>query len=386
MAETVKELMNALDHDVWRARVGFSPEVQAAIDVTLNSKSEEDIKSALNGWIRSHQPCLFGRIAAKHSAITYCLIPEEMLCGDEKVLRDHIQRERLGWIRAGWEGKSSNFIIAVLSSRLAFASPSEVVKEIAFRLCSLYLQESIEPDKVYLDRLWLEQPGSQRAAWEWVAGVNYFSAQGDRRWWQDHRFPAGMAFSVNSVGHMVKSGKLTVAFHDLEEIMGTALPDYKVPNVDSLEKALELAMTTINKASESVSGKATFLVRVPEIAKERPGCPVQLPNSLSTFDHCGYEGFYHTDYTIPSEYFRPDIVRPADAEPFQLDFTYLFHDALDNPDHDRMGEGRRIRDSAKSAKGGVGEHYPSGKRLRGVAREVRVADLPRLKEALRLRS
>jgi hypothetical protein len=186
MAETIRELMNGLTRDSWRDQVGFSPEVQAAIDVTLKSKSDEDIKAALNGWVSSHQPCLFGRIAAKRSAITYCLIPEEMLYGDEKVLRDHIQRARLEWIRAGWEGKSSNFIKAVLSSRLAFASPSGGVKEIALRLCSLYLKEPIEPDKVYLDRLWLEQPGPQRAAWEWVAGVNYFSAQGDRRWWQDH--------------------------------------------------------------------------------------------------------------------------------------------------------------------------------------------------------
>ena len=63
----------------------------------------------------------------------------------------------------------------------------------------------------YLERVQLEQPDKQHRTWECPASVNYFSAQGDKRWWQDHRFPAGLAFSVNSVGHMVKSGKLNEA-------------------------------------------------------------------------------------------------------------------------------------------------------------------------------
>jgi len=387
MSSEIEALMSRIEPDPWRSKTGFSSEMRAALDVTLNSKSFEEIESALTAWIRKYQPCLFGRIAAKQSAITYCLITEEMLCGDEAKLKNHIRDARRRWTAAGFDGTSSNFVIAVLSRRLAFALPSEAVEKIALRLCTLYLGESIEPDRVYLDRLWLQQPGSQKATWEWVAGVNYFSAQGDGRWWQDHRFPAGMAFSVNSVGHMVKSGKLIQALHDLEEVMGTSLPDYKVPNVDSLEKALELAMATINNASESVSGKATFLVPLTDGRDDRPECPVMLPESLSSFDHCGYEGFYHTDYTIPSAYFRPDVKRPVDAEPYQLDFTYLFNKALDNPDYDRMGEGRRIRDSAELATGASGDErrYAVAKRLRGVATEVQIADVPRLQDALRPR-
>jgi hypothetical protein len=385
--EKIATLMSKLELDSWRRDAGFSPDMQEAVNVTLKSRSEDDIRTTLNAWVRGHQPCLFGRIAAKRLAITYCLISEEMLCGEESQLQQHIQRARLEWTRAGFEGKSSNFIIAVLSRKLALATPDEFVKQIALRLCSLYLNEPIEPDRIYLDRLWLEQPGSQRAAWEWVAGVNYFSAQADGRWWQDHRFPAGIAFSVNSVGHMVKSGKLAAALHDLEEIMGTALADYKVPNVDSLEKALELAMGTINKASESVSGRATFLLPVAKSENARPECPMKLPASLSAFDYCTYGGFYHTDYTIPSEYFLPDVSRPADTEPFQLDFTYLFHQTLDNPDHDRMGKGRRIRSSAELTRGGSGtSRGPVTKSDRGVETEVQIDDVPRLREALRPRA
>jgi hypothetical protein len=387
MAQTIAQMMETLEPDPWRGTNPFSPELQAMMDKTLDAKSDDEVESAFNGWIRQNQPCLFGRIAAKRSAITYCLIREPTLLGQEADLKNHIQAARLRWRAAGFDGKSSNFIIAVLSEKLARAVPSEAVKQIALRLCSLYLEREIESDRIYLDSIYLEKPGSTRATWQWLAGVNYFSAQGDGRWWQDHRFPAGLAFSANSVGHMVKSGKLTMALRDLEEVMGTELADYKEPNVQSLEKALELAMGTIGRASESVSGKATLLMPATEAGSDRPKCPSVLPESLRAFDHCTYAGFYHTDYTIPSEYFRPDVNRPADVRPFNLDFTYLFHKALDNPDYDLMGAGRRIRASGDaSGRGPAGSYsYAAAKRFRGLESVVEIDDVPGLREALRLR-
>jgi hypothetical protein len=311
------------------------------------------------------------------------MIPEDMLYGDESELQRHIQTARLSWTAAGFEGKSSSFVIAILSEKLCRAIPSETVKQIALRICSLYLQEPVEADRIYSDRIWLEHAGSRRFAWEWVVGVNYFSAQGDGRWWQDHRFPAGMAFSMNSVGHMVKSGKLNRAVHDLEEVMGTSLRDYSEPKVDSLEKALELAMRTINYASETVSGKATFLVPTVAVPGEsRPACPIKLPPMLSGFDYCTYKGFYHTDYSIPSEYFIPDVVRPKAIEARELDFTYLFHEDLDNPDYNRMGEGRRIRTAEPDVGGVPIDLYPAVKRLRGVETEVLISSAARLRKAL----
>ncbi|MCU1303458.1 MAG: hypothetical protein JWQ87_3742 [Candidatus Sulfotelmatobacter sp.] len=385
MAGTLASLMNRLERDAWRDITGFSPEMLNAMDVTLGNSSEDEIKAVLDAWIRKQQPCLFGRIAAKESAITYCLISERMLQGSEDELENHIQKARLEWTCAGFEGKSSNFIIAVLSSKLAYAKPDENVKQIALRLCSLYLQEPIDQDQIYLDRLWLEQSASRKATWEWLAGVNYFSAQGDGRWWQDHRFPAAIAFSTNSVGHMVKSGALASALRELDEKMGTAFVNYKAANVTSLGKALGLAMSTINNASNAVSGKATFLVAPMKVQQERPECPVKLQYPLHTFDYCEYKGFYHTDHTIPSLYFRPEIDRPPDAELLQLDFTYLFDDALDNPDHDRMGTGRRIRSSANLSNDAFkDERYRFAKRFRGLETEVQISDAPRLQEALRL--
>jgi hypothetical protein len=383
MPESIVALMEKLQPDPWRAHCGFSAEIQGALDKVLGFSpgSEQEATAILNDWIRHHQPCLFGRIAAKQAAITYCFITEDALYGGERELAKQIQNERLRWTRAGFEGTSSSFIIAVLSKRLSEAVPDETVKAIALRICSLYLQEEIEPDQVYLDRLWLEQPVSGRPVWEWLAGVNYFSAQGDGRWWQDHRFPAGIAFSVNSVGHMVKAGKLARAMRDLEETMDTASLDFKAPDVHSLEQALGLAMSTISRASQSNSGKVTYLLPVEGYAANQK-CPVEISKYLDRFDCSHYEGFYHTDYTIPSEYFRPEVLKPDNICPYDLDFTYLFREDLDNPDFDRMGEGRRIRHSELSADEKGIEADWIKKRLRGLETEVYLADLPRLREAL----
>ena len=74
-------------------------------------------------------------------------------------------------------------MIAVLSPKLAYAVPNEAVQEIARRICFLYLLREIQIDQIYLDEIFLEQPGRQHTCWKWIAGVNYFSAQADKRWW-----------------------------------------------------------------------------------------------------------------------------------------------------------------------------------------------------------
>lgn len=342
MSSTIADLMYSLQEDVWRTKVGFSPELMASLDVALNPSTDDNsIAKVFNEWISKYQPCLFGRIAAKNNQINYCLIRESDLDSDANVERK-IQVARVEWKRRAQEGDSSGFIIAVLSNRLARSLPDENVLKLASRIGSFYLHEMIEPDRVYLERVRLEQPGEQHRTWEWPAGVNYFSAQGDRRWWQDHRFPAGLAFSVNSVGHMVKSGKLNEAMHYLEQVMGTEEGVFKPPKVDSLPKALGLAMRTISLASSGPSGKATMLM--PLDAKiEHPHCPIELPEFLADKDYCEYKGLYHTDVTIPSEYFHGDIERRPGQADTSLDFTYLFDASLDNFDYARMGEGEMVR-------------------------------------------
>jgi hypothetical protein len=163
--------------------------------------------------------------------------------------------------------------------------------------------------------------------------------------------------------------------------METAQGDITNPVVDSLEKALELAMRTIALASDGPSGKATALMPRPSAAG-LPRCPVTLPAAFADKDYCGYQGWYHTDYTLPAEYFTPEVERPAPTQTHDLDFTYLFDQSLDNPDFNRMGRGRIIRDPAATTDPEVPQAYKWHKRLRGEASEVEIDHVPRLREAL----
>jgi len=154
-----------------------------------------------------------------------------------------------------------------------------------------------------------------------------------------------MAFSINSVGHMVKSGILAKVMIELETVLDAPVEGWVPSKVDSLGKALELVMRTIAQASDAVSGKATELLSLPDLGTlPVPKCPVNLPKVLSDKNYCEYLGRYHTDYTIPSDFFCPDVERPMDVPTHILDFTYLFHRSADNPDFTTMGEGRRIRE------------------------------------------
>src|SRR5205823_13856784 len=80
------------------------------------------------------------------------------------------------------------------------------LRALALKLCELYLERTVL-DEILHDGpiLVINRDGEATERRSWKVGVNYFSAQGDGRWWHDHRIPGGMAFSMNSVGHMARS-------------------------------------------------------------------------------------------------------------------------------------------------------------------------------------
>jgi hypothetical protein len=342
--QSLAELLSSLSPDNWRKQTPFSQSIVEVNDRVLRgSIKREDIEEALGLWLEKHQPCLFGRLAAKLGLLSFCILTEADLQEGDESVRNRIQEARKKWTRDAFEGLKSGFIIALISPAIVLALPDQTMKAFARRLASLYLLEEVDSDRVYLDEVFLEASTQKRTTWRWHAGVNYFSAQGDGRWWQDHRIPGGMAFSVNSVGHMVKSGLLVKAMDEFGRIMGLGGSSV-VPKVDSLPKALEFAMRTIAMSSEAVSGKATELLPLDVAeAEELPACPVVLPTFLKGKNYCTYSGRYHTDVTLPSEYFEADVKRPKDLHHHLLDFTYLFVNALDNPDFISMGSGRQIR-------------------------------------------
>jgi hypothetical protein len=342
----VAELLGDLRQDPWREQVGFAPEVARANDLLLKPEIHAtEARSVLNDWLQKYQPCLFGRIAAKTGLISYCVLDENDLRGSDDAILNKIQDARTLWTREGFEGRKSGFVILVVSPAIALGLPDKHMEELASKICSLYLLEPIQADQIYLDEVFLEIPGRERSTWRWHAGVNYFCAQGDKRWWQDHRIPGGMAFSVNSVGHMAKSGRLAIAMKDLHDLLGIPPEAGTTPKVESLPTALEFAMRTIAIASNAVSGKATELLPLPAKVAELPvrKCPVDLPAFLRDKNYCEYKGYYHTDHTLPSAYFASDVTRPASLAAHVLDFTYLFVNSAENPAFTTMGEGRRVR-------------------------------------------
>jgi hypothetical protein len=110
---------------------------------------------------------------------------------------------------------------------------------------------------------------------------------------------------------------------------------------------LKFAMLTINGAQDAPSGKATSLRKLDQKTYDAltPKYPFAnaVPPSLRLMDCKNYDGWYHTDATVPSDYFHPDVERPDGVEPKNLDFTYLFDDSIENPDFETTGLGGRIR-------------------------------------------
>jgi hypothetical protein len=376
-----RELMKGLRHDPWRDKVGFSQDIALANEEIFAADSSTDkIESTLNNWLQKNQPCIFGRAAAAIGLISYCVLTRADLQDSDDHIKSVIQARRTKWTRQAFHGNTSAFVILAVSPDIARAEPSGDVKALAERLCSLYLLTEVTDDTVLLDDIFLEVPGERRTTWKWKTGVNYFCAQADKRWWHDHRIPGGMGFSVNSVGHLVKAARLASAMKHVETEVEAPPEGWDASRIDSLEKALALAMRTIGNAAKTVSGRATELLPI-ESTEQRPqGCPYRIPIDLQDKNFCEYKGFYHTDHTIPSSYFRPDIERPADIKPYQLDFTYLFRSDVDNPAFQTMGRGQQIRADLVDA---AEEVAAETKLDRSVAEYVPIDNEPLLAQALK---
>jgi len=342
MAEpSVVKLMKQLTRDPVRARMPFTEDVAKTNDLLFGARSDAEVAEYMRKWLYSHQPCVFGRTAAGPSdLLTFCILTERDLAQADSAIMAKIQESRLQWRRKAYEGKKSGFVILAMSQQVLEAAPDAHLQRLAQRIAELYLLEAIEPDKVFHERIWLDILKDDHVECrEWVVGVNFFGVQADGRWWHDHRIPGGIAFSMNSVGHMIRSG----SEHNLRaEQMAAAAGEgtTKKKPVDSLDLALRYAMLTIDRAHDTISGKATCLRPVPSDGGKE--CPLsQIPAPLVGKDWETYLGWYHTDQTIPSAYFRGDVERPKDVEQIDLDFTYLYDES--NIDYYRTGPGVKTR-------------------------------------------
>lgn len=346
---TLSDDITGLERDSFRDRENFSTSVDRANTILLSNRHSDDSRAAaLKSWLHENQPCLFGRIATGPADLAhFCMLTEDDVGQGDDAVRDKILAHRRYWRRQALAGKKSAFIIHLASEDVAFARPDAQLLRVASRLTELYLREEIQPDAVYLDKIHLdtEATDDDDDLIEWSVGVNFFGAQGDGRWWADHRIPGGIALSMNSVGHMVRSaaihGKLRDRVAEAEALVSAKAPH----KVDTLGAALKFAMMTIANAQDTTSGHATELNRANGEGPAAPVPPFDLSRAptLRGFDFRKYSGWYHTDHTLPRIYFREDVERPADATRFgDLDFTYL-HDAnVENPAFETMGRGVRL--------------------------------------------
>jgi hypothetical protein len=374
----LQQLLDTLEPDPARDSIGWSHEFETAQVALLAAPDDVVRAKILSDWLGSHQPCLFGKIAARAELIEFCFLTSEDLEDSDLHIEAKIQAARRAWWTKGLRAEKHAFVLHAIDDRIAFARPNQHLLSFAARLGGLYLRKPpLDPDAVYVDDLFLRIPGKDDHLFRWRSGVNAFHASGERRWWQDHRIPGGLAFSVNSVGHMVMSSKLEGSLTRLLTELDVAGGVSEIGKVDSLEEALKLAMLTIDNASDAVSGRATWLVGVEEADADVPACPIQLVKKLQGKNHCWYRGTYHTDQTLPSLYFQDAVQRPADVAALQLDFTYLFHNSVDNPDHITMGSGEQIRGGP-----GTAQDVQLSKAARQWPSVVSLSDFPDLARAI----
>src|SRR5437879_4519010 len=112
MNRSIAKLLHQLIADPWRAKVGFSDEVDGANrELFKTSTSHDERIKVVNGWLQANQPCLFGVIAARLGLITYCFLSEQDLTESDQFISDKIQSARSLWTADGFEGAASAFII-----------------------------------------------------------------------------------------------------------------------------------------------------------------------------------------------------------------------------------------------------------------------------------
>ncbi len=334
----LSDLLDNLAEDPWRQENPFSAPVAECHDVLFRKgASRAEMAQALNKWLATEQPCLFGRMEAKQGRLAYSLLTENDLYRGDDHVRTRIEEDRAAWKRQALYGGSHGFIIVAVSPLIANAAVDDNLLRLSRHLCDLYLGRDVL-DEIFHDSLVLATAGDGvREYREWKVGVNFFSAQGDGRWWRDHRFPGGVAYSMNSVGHMAR--------HRAEEMIRRdatlAAQVAEVPRDRLVYWALPTAMRTIGVPHPD-STRGTWLAERGQFPEDSDPPTYEVRQrvfgELAGYSENRYYGAYHTDQTIPSSYFDGGITTLAAAgRRDDLVFTYL-HSPRDE-DHLSMGVG-----------------------------------------------
>jgi hypothetical protein len=325
LAEMLLELKFHGKSDPLRKSKPFSEDMTAVNSILFNPSFTKLRKiKAYRRWLETGQPCVFGRMAAKNENIFFCPIEEHevltMRRGDDD-LRDTIQDYRQVWKRYALDGLASSFVILFISPTLINCPPDERLKELCRRLMQLYMElPQLEDDSFHTQREYVFLRGiggDPQRLLKFSTLPNVFCAQGDGRWWHDHRTPGGIMITSNALGHFAYSRSSTRTIAEKEKL-----------------ESLQNAMRTINYAFKP-NRKNSGLTHCPatSLINRSPDEATPLPPRFEHFIKSPrkYRGFFHTDHLIPSVFFRPER-DPKQLQAYeQLELSYIF-DAVADPE------------------------------------------------------
>jgi len=335
MAEMLLDMKYRGAGDRFRSRHPFSEDIESVHAILFNSHYSKRRKiRAYRQWLETNQPCVFGRVAAKHKNVFICLLEEHeivrMKRGDDD-LRDTIQDYRQVWKRYALEGMMSSFLILLVSRGLVTKEPQDQLKEICRRFLELYMEVEVADDTILPQREYVFLRHAREAGrpdiLKFSTLPNVFCAQGDGRWWQDHRTPGGVMITSNALGHFMYSRNKVAFLQEKEKLW-----------------ALENAMRTISNAYSDPATKKSGRLRhcpathlVPRLQGEPS--PLRDSSAFSMFSPDYYQGYFHTDHLIPSAFFQPERDPKALKHYEDLSLRYIFDPAGDPQDHAELMTG-----------------------------------------------
>jgi hypothetical protein len=309
------DLLSRLDGDEWRKENPFSPDISTASEVLLHPYARDDEQQlAAKGWISKFQPCVFGQVAAKADSLYIAVITDADIAEGDAALRERLDLEKKTWKQWSLQGGGRHgFLVIFASPKLYHAAPNQALQDVSEHLRSLFVvapTKDIAGNDVCHEWLYLKQPNTSDYV-KFRVILDYFASAGDKRWWHDHRFPGGVAFTLNSLGHMVRTKEW---YENLQ---------------NPVEWSARMAMLTISNAFDHPqSGTATKLLELQDnkSLKAHP-CPFtnpdKLPEKLRRKDWTTYSGNHHTDHSVRAEFFDQRVAPDRARGEYLLDFTYI---------------------------------------------------------------
>lgn len=385
--DSLLDLYEGLRVDRRRESLPFSEDIREANDFLHYPYAlDHELADGMRQWCMKRQPCQFGRLAASKRQIHFCFIREiDLARGEKGVAAKIAESKRLWKQRAILDANPPHgFLLVFASPKVALAVPDDNLRRFSEKVLELAgwgpeRRARKAGNAISSDFLYLKSP-KDGLYYGFQFNVDYFASAADGRWWHDHRIPGGIAFTANSTGHMRH-------YKDW----------YGQPGTDHGEWAVKQAMITIAQAhpttgaatgSPQAEGRVTWLRNLDASGKPllaQIPCPMtQVPGQLQGKDWTRYEGVLHTDHAVRAEFFADRDEPVTAAEPYIMDFTYLY----DRAQADFVNFMAGVRTSEEQIYAEIGKPDNWGKRDPGTFKSNRtdaqvkgVADLLRVCEA-----